>query len=90
MEEYCHQHLPFELYDLEGLSTPMIRLFLTDRSGFQLTKGLLTQYILEKLVLIEQNSTRAFELQAILREFSVAVTECANRQGVLLNQYHAA
>jgi hypothetical protein len=87
MSSLCYQNLPFSLSELERLSAPMIRLFLTGRTGFDINKGILTQRILQRLHVMEPNPSRAFEVQRVLRDFSVALSQHADKKGILLNTY---
>ena len=82
----CQNHLPFSLAELEELSAPMIRLFLTGRSGFDVSKAMLTHAILQRLFSIEYNQSRAFELQRVLRDFSTAIAKYADRNGIELDR----
>ena len=84
MTQICHQHLPLSLAEIESLSAPMLRLFLTGRSGFDIEKGLLLQNILQRLFDVESNPSRAFELQSVLREFTKALNQCADKKGIVL------
>ena len=81
----CQDHLPFSLSELEELSAPMIRLFLTSRSGFDVSKAMLTYAILQRLFSVEGNPSRAFELQSVLRDFSTAIAKYADRKGIELD-----
>ena len=87
MSYLCYSHLPFSLTELERLSAPMIRLFLTGRKGFDLNKAILTQCILHRLHNTETNPSRAFEVQIVLRDFTMALTKHAERQGVVIQSY---
>ena len=81
----CQNHLPFSLSELEELSAPMIRLFLTSRTGFDVSKAMLAYAILQRLFSIEYNPSRAFELQSVLRDFSTAIAKYADRNGIELD-----
>ena len=85
MISICHHHLPFSLLELERLSAPMMRLFLTGRTGFAIDKAIVTQQILQRLYTLEHNPSRAFELHSVLRDFSTALRYYADKQGVILS-----
>ncbi len=89
MSNICFQYLPLSLAEIESLSAPLLRLFLTGRSGFDIQKGILTKTILQRLFDIEHNPSRAFELQSVLREFSTALKQCADKQGIALQVYQS-
>jgi hypothetical protein len=87
MTQICHRYLPFSLSEIEVLSAPMLRLFLTGRSGFDVEKAIVTQSILQRLFELEYNPSRAFELQSVLREFTTALKQCADKKGITLQVY---
>jgi hypothetical protein len=87
MSFLCFEYLPFSLSELERLSAPMIRLFLTGRTGFDIDKGILTKRILQRLHVMELNPLRAFEVQRVLRDFSVALSQHADKKGIIIKSY---
>ena len=87
MTSICHQFLPFSLLELERLSAPMMRLFLTGRKGLDIDKAIVVQRILQCLHDVEYNPSRAFELHSVLREFSTALYQYADKQGVEIKLY---
>ena len=84
MTRICFQYLPLSLSEIEVLSAPMLRLFLTGKSGLDINKAVLIHYILQRLFEIEYNPSRAFELQSVLREFTTAIKQCADKKGIAL------
>lgn len=79
--------ISMSIEEMELLSAPMLRLFLTGRSGFDIPKGLIAYAVLLQLLQQENNPFCVLNKQNTLREFAELLIVAADKQGVDISEF---